>query len=296
MSQLAEYLVQSITPEQDDQEKWRDFKTELESGTDLETALHRVAVSENLEKKIILSTRDLILRSDIDVFSSILKNKINLPLGKLLQHFSRTAHQSIKVVTTNYDRLAEYAVDQALLNFNTGFSGEYQKTFKGFHRQSDEQVELLKVHGSLDWFLSDEVHVVSIPDRISEQTTLTPLMVTPGTRKYEHTHNDPFRSIIARADIAFENARSIFCVGYGFNDSHIHSKLNDKLRQGRVPILIATKTLSESALRFIRSATVSNVVGIEEFNTGTRIVYHDGEEVIEDLSFWSLDEIIKLVM
>lgn len=296
MSQLAIHLIQSITPDQEDNEKWNDFKAELESGIDLESALHKVSVSEKLEKQIILRTRDLILRRDIEVFTALLKNEIHLPLGKLLQHVGRTANQTLKVVTTNYDRMAEYAIDQALLKCNTGFSGEYQKSFTGFHRNPTDQVELLKVHGSLDWFLSDDVNVVSIPDIISEQTTLTPLMVTPGARKYEHTHNDPFRSTIARADIAFETASSILCVGYGFNDNHIHSKLNDKLRQGKAPILIATRTLSDSAMKFIKSARVANVIGIEEFNGGTKVVFHDGEEIIEDLSFWSLDELIKLVM
>ncbi len=297
MSQLATHLVQSITPDLEDHQEWNEFKSELESGTDLETALHRVTISERLEKKIINSTRELILRQDLEVFNSIVKKEINLPLGRLLQFFSRTAHQTIKVVTTNYDRLAEYAIEQAFLNFNTGFSGEYQKTFKGFNRRLIEPVELLKVHGSLDWFLLDGVNVVGIPDIISEdKIAMTPLMVTPGIRKYEHTHNDPFRSIIARADIAFETANSILCVGYGFNDRHIQPKLNDRLRQGRIPILIATKSLSESAMRFIKSATAPNVIGIEEFNSGTRIVYHDAEEIVEDLSFWSLEELIKLVM
>ena len=296
MSQLASHLIRSITPNQDDIQKWNDFKIQIESGVDLETALHNVSVSEGLENQVILNTRDLIRARDVEVFTSIIENEISLPLGRLLQHLSRTANQTIKVVTTNYDRLAEYAFDQALLKFNSGFSGGYRKTFKGFHQSFSEQIELLKVHGSLDWFLSEGISALSIPDSISERTNITPLMVTPGVRKYEHTHNDPFRSIIARADIAFENANSILCVGYGFNDSHIHSKLNDKLRQGRTPIVIATKSLTENALRFIKSSPASNVLGIEEFNNGTKIVYHDGEEIIEELSFWSLDELIKLVM
>ncbi|ANS73769.1 hypothetical protein AWM70_03600 [Paenibacillus yonginensis] len=125
---------------------------------------------------------------------------------------------------------------------------------------------------------------------------MVPLMVTPGIRKYEHTHNEPFRSIIARADSAFENANSILCVGYGFNDNHIQPKLIDKMRQGKTPILIATKKLSDSGMRFIKSATSSTVFGIEEFKSGTRIVFSDKEEIIEELSFWSLEELIKLVI
>lgn len=295
MSQLATHLLQNISPEEDEIEKWSDFKKEIDSGIDLETALHRVSLSEKLEKKIIISTRELILKRDIEVFNKIIRNEIYLPIGKLLQHFGRTANKEFKIVTTNYDRLAEYAVDQAQLNFNTGFSGKYHKTFTGFQRQTTEQIEILKVHGSLDWFQSN-ISAVSLPDNITEDNTLDPLMVTPGIRKYEHTHNDPFRSIISRADIAFETGSSILCVGYGFNDNHIHSKLINKMRQGRTPILIATKTLTDNARKFIKSAKFPNVIGIEEFNTGTRVVFPDGEEYIENLSFWSLDELIKLVL
>nr|WP_151208721.1 SIR2 family protein [Paenibacillus yonginensis] len=178
----------------------------------------------------------------------------------------------------------------------TVFFGEYQKTFRGLPSATYEKVELLKVHGSLDWFLTDDSGVICVPDNIMDSIEMVPLMVTPGIRKYEHTHNEPFRSIIARADSAFENANSILCVGYGFNDNHIQPKLIDKMRQGKTPILIATKKLSDSGMRFIKSATSSTVFGIEEFKSGTRIVFSDKEEIIEELSFWSLEELIKLVI
>lgn len=296
MPELANYLLETIIPEPPDEAKWKEFASAIEGGMDLENALQKVMISGPLEKDIIRKTRDLILRQDIDIFHRIITNQIILPLGSLLQFLSRTANQKISVVTTNYDRLVEYAIDQALLSYENGFYGEYQKTFRGLHTSVDEKIELLKVHGSLDWFLTEDNRVISLPDSISSSLELTPLIVTPGIRKYEHAYNEPFRSIISKADAAFESAKSILCIGYGFNDNHIHLKLNNKMRQGRTPILIATKKLTDNAIQFIQRAPSSNVFGIEEFNKGTRVVFSDHEVILEDYSFWSLDELIKLVM
>lgn len=296
MAQLAQHLVNSISPEPVHLSKWNELKRLLASGVDLETALHQVAIPEPLEKKIINSTRELILQQDMDAFHSVLSGDIRLPLGELLQYLRRTTHQTITVVTTNYDRLAEYAIEQAGLNLNMGFSGQYYRQFNRFQRQP-ASVELLKVHGSLDWFSNNDNVEISLPDMASHQdASLSPLMVTPGIRKYEHTHHDPFRTIITKADAAFDTANSILCVGYGFNDTHIQPKLINRLRQGRIPIVIAARSLTASAAKFIKSATASNVIGIEKYNQDTRIMHRDGEEIVENRSFWSFDELIKLVM
>ena len=296
MSELATYLLSNIVPDQADEAKWEEFVTAISNGMDLENALHRVMVSEQLEKEIIKKTRELIYEQDVAVFLKVISNQITLPLASLLQFLSRTANQKIRVVTTNYDRLAEYAIDQAFLCYNNGFYGAYQKTFRGFPISNSEKIELLKVHGSLDWFLTEDNRVISLPDSISSSLKLTPLIVTPGIRKYAHAHDEPFRSIITKADEAFECAKSILCIGYGFNDNHIHLKLINKMREGKIPILIATKKLTESAIKFIKQAPASNVLGIEEFNNGTRVVFNDHEVIFEDKSFWSFEELIKLVM
>lgn len=296
MSQLAAYLAANVAADPDDEARWEPFKAEIQSGTDLETAMLKIPVSRKLEQQIIRHTRELILGQDREVFHRIVRNDIRLPLGELLRYFHRTANQSIKIVTTNYDRLAEYAADQASLNVDNGFGGQYRKTFRGFRKMNVEAVELLKVHGSLDWFVSEDVGVVGIPDHLSAEAGMSPLMVAPGAGKYEHTHNEPFRSIISRADAAFEAAHSILCIGYGFNDNHIHPKLVEKMRQGRTPIMIVTKKLSPNAVHFIERAAASNVFGIEEHCEGTRIVFFDREEVVEGLSFWSFDDLIRLVM
>ncbi|GIQ69042.1 hypothetical protein DUZ99_07630 [Xylanibacillus composti] len=296
MPQLADHLVNHVVPDPKEQDRWLAFRTAIASGLDLENALHQVDLSSMLEQQVVQATRQLLLQQDISLMRRMQRGELALPLGVLLQFLSRTAKQKIKIVTTNYDRLAEYAADQVRLRLDNGYCGQYEKHFQGFSRFHAPQIELMKVHGSLDWFRSGDGAPVSLPDHAADACGMSPLMVTPGVRKYELTHQEPFRSMIAKADEAFANASAILCVGYGFHDNHIHLKLVERMRQGKTPILIATKRLSDSALQFIRSAPTSAVLGLEEYDQGTRIVYLNSEEIVEGASLWSLDALIQLVL
>ncbi|MFT9497743.1 SIR2 family protein, partial [Anaerosolibacter sp.] len=220
-------------------------------------------------------------------------------LSTLLKHLSRTANPEIKRVTTNYDRIAEYAIDHAYLEFSSGFSGYYKQYFSGFQnnkKRHSNNIELLKVHGSLDWFVDEDSNVVALPDAINEGFNLMPLMVTPGVRKYEHTHNEPFRSIITKSDETFEKASSVLCIGYGFNDIHIQPKLINKIRGGKIPILIIARTLTERALKFIRSSQDENIIGIEMYSDGSKIISSFDNDIIIDEEIWSLSGLLNLIL
>ncbi|MDD4803340.1 MAG: SIR2 family protein [Syntrophomonas sp.] len=299
MPELAQYLITHIAPAAEDVDKWNGFKVEIESGLDLESALLKVTISEMLEKEIVKKTRELIIQKDAEVLNSIIKNELNMPLSRLFQHLNRTANPHIRVITTNYDRIAEYAIDQAYLKHYSGFEGQYKKIFKGFsptQLSNGSIIEVLKVHGSLDWFILDDLSAISIPDTCNVMLDLNPLMVTPGLNKYKHTHDEPFRSIISRTDEIFQHSKSILCIGYGFNDNHIQPKLVAKMREGKTPILIITKNLSDKAKTFITSNTQSNILGIEEHNTGSKIICSTGEEIVITSRIWDLNNILNLAI
>ncbi len=264
MPQLARYLIENVSPSERDNKKWEVFKKLIMDGIDLENALLKVSIPDELEKEVVNKTRKLILKKDLDILVDLANKKITFPLSTLLNHLSRTANPDIKIVTTNYDRIAEYAIDNAYLEFSTGFFGYYKQYFNGFNNEKHKPniIELLKVHGSLDWFVDEDSNVISLPDSINNEFNLEPLMVTPGVRKYEHTHNEPFRSIITKSDEVFEHSNSILCIGYGFNDLHIQPKLINKIRGGKVPILIIARTLTKRATKFVKSSQDENVIGI----------------------------------
>lgn len=71
-----------------------------------------------------------------------------------------TDSQQAVVVTTNYDRLPDYAADGIEASSVTGFEGAYIKKLELPNssittkrvRARERVVEIWKVHGSLDWF------------------------------------------------------------------------------------------------------------------------------------------------
>jgi hypothetical protein len=299
MTELADYLIHNNNPSELEIDQWGKFKSELTKGTDLEQALHLVDLSTNLENEVVLKTRELISMKDIELRRQVAMNRINLPLSRLLIFLNGTTSPSIKLVTTNYDRLAEYAVDQASLIPYTGFEGQYIKRFKGKFKnlvKASNTVEVLKVHGSIDWYSSSDSQVMSLPDDFDVISGLTPVMVTPGKGKYQYTHHDPFRSLITRVDELFAGSKSILIIGFGFNDEHIQPKLVEKIRNTQTPILIISKKLTIKAREFIKSNQHAKILGIEEYKTGSKIVLPNNDDIDVGDSIWDLNELLKFVL
>lgn len=73
-----------------------------------------------------------------------------------------------------------------------------------------------------------------------------PEIVTPGNEKYKKTYQEPYRTIIQKADFVLENNNSYLCIGYGFNDEHIQTKLVNKCVYNNSTLLILTRTLTEA--------------------------------------------------
>lgn len=299
MQDLSKYLISSVVPEDSELEEWEKFKTELNEGVGLETALHNVNLNQRLEEEIIFNTRNLILEKDIEIRKAITMNNYNLPLSNLVDFLNTAASPNIKIVTTNYDRIAEYAVDKANLRQYTGFEGNYIRRFDTKKKkmfQMSKVVEILKVHGSVDWYKSSDTEIISLPDEFKDNDKFKPVMVTPGRGKYQHTHDEPFRSLITRVDEIFDEAKSILIIGFGFNDGHIQPKLVNKMRDSKTPILIIAKSLTPQAIEFIKSNENGKVYGIEDYETGARIISPKESIINVNKKIWDLKELIKLIL
>lgn len=298
MWQLAKYLQENICPYEDEVQSWTEFTKLLNKDIDLESALHQVSLSERLETEIVRKTKELILSKDVEIRKKIVLDEVDMSLGKLIRYFSSTANPKIKIVTTNYDRLIEYAVNKVGVEFSLGFSGTYIQRFNGTidTRKLSNKVEILKVHGSLDWYSNAHGEIFVLPDDFKEIDELTPVMVTPGKSKYLRTHNDPFRTVISRVDNIFVEASSILIIGFGFNDEHIQPKLMQKMRSSQTPIIIISKTLTDKAQEFIKTNHDSKIIGIEECGGGSKLVFPDKEDLIIEPSIWGLDEFMRLII
>jgi len=300
---LANYLVAYTdtsglsTPEL---EVWKKFCHLMNDGVDLESALHLVAASEELTSRIVKATWTLINSEDTDIFQKSLQNNAMFPLSALLEHMFRSSVKMINIVTTNYDRLAEYACDQGRIHHYTGFT-------HGFLRQlatpteitSTRRANIWKVHGSLDWFQSPLADTVALSNIHAIPYNYQPQIVTPGTQKYQKTHLEPFRSIINNADLAINKAGSYLCIGYGFNDEHIQPKLVAKCLRHRTPITIITHSLSDSAKKLILDGKAQNYLAIERGETDENSIVYSSQgkgPLTVEKNIWSLKGYLSLIM
>ena len=243
MSELQAALVANIhTSTSEEEIAWKAVQDALNAGDHLEKALTNTMLPASLVIKIIQATWSCINLKDRDVYLRALAGTETFPVSKLFQRLFHSSNTFINVVTTNYDRIAEYASDTAGLIYSTGFVPGYIQTREGtdrvtFHRgaKAARTVRIWKVHGSLDWFERKDGTTVSAPLFETPPPSLIPLIVSPGVSKFQRTHDEPFRSAIHGADRALEHAEGYVCVGFGFRDTHIEPKLVERCRRDQRP-------------------------------------------------------------
>ncbi|BGE60952.1 SIR2 family protein [Pseudomonas aeruginosa] len=281
-------------------EVWKKFCQILSNGVDLESALHQVTATEELTSRVVKATWALIEYEDIEIFQKSLQDNEIFPLSRLLEHMFKSSLKMLNIVTTNYDRLAEYACDQGRIHHYTGFThGFFRQLAPPTEITSARRANIWKVHGSLDWFQSPLEDTVALSNNQGIPDNYQPQIVTPGTQKYQKTHLEPFRSIINNADQAINEAGSYLCIGYGFNDEHIQPKLMVKCVRQKTPITIITYTLSESAKNLILDGKAQNYLAIERGETdGQSIVYSslDKSPLTVEKNIWSLEGYLSLIM
>lgn len=302
MGELALHLISSINTDDldgNDNDVWAQFVMELESGSDLELALHRIQLTESLSQLVVKQTWELINPKDCDVFQRSLVDRNLFPLSVLIRGLFDSTHRTLEVITTNYDRLVEYATEYAGFIHYTGFTYGYTRRMEypqAFH--PGRVVNIWKVHGSLDWYKRNDGEVIGLANLPDFNDGLEPVIVTPGIEKYRQTHLEPYRSIIQGADQAMSGANAYLCIGYGFNDQHIQEKLINRCTRDGVPILVLARTLTSAARDFLLSGRCDDYLAFEQDGGGVRVYssLSDKPFTISDKQYWSLESFLDLIM
>lgn len=303
---LGNYIKTSVSfTDSKDQSQFTEFITEFDKTGDLETTLTKLQLRENILSEIVNKTWELVNKADLEAYEYFINNSNVFPLSKLLEHFLDTAGKKVSIITTNYDRLAEYASSLAKAVICTGYSqnpiGHFSSSIQSNNLASlrgyNGQVNIWKVHGSLDWFRSKEGENIQLPIRQNIPQNYSPLIVTPGLSKYSETHNEPYRTIFTQADSEIEQANGFLCIGYGFNDIHVQPKLITQIKNNK-PIIVITKELTPKTKQSIIDNNCKNYMLIEEANSKDTKIYSSkfGEVIIEDASYWELGEYLKLII
>ena len=307
MFSLGEHLKNSILfSNKEDQEQFESFKLVFEKSGDLESTLLGMNLRPNVLNEIVCKTWELINYQDLLAYEQILQKTIELPLSSLIKHLLATSKKKISIVTTNYDRIAEYASSIANAFICNGFTQNFHGCFSNSIHKNDfsklkgyaGQVNIWKVHGSLDWFKSTSEECLHFPLRQNIPVDFIPSIVTPGLAKYLHSHLEPYRTIFTEADAEIEQANSYLCIGYGFNDLHVHPKLISQIKNGK-PIIVITKELTDNTKKAIVGGDCKQYILLEQLNSNDTRIYSSlfsGEEIISNENYWTLNEYLKLII
>lgn len=293
MTELGEYLISKLTPIYETNPSWKQFQKNIEDGQDLETALTDIVLPPEIIDDIRRETWELVSSRDIELYYSVIFKRKQISLAKLLKKFYQTHPQCVNIITTNYDRVIEYACDDVQIPVNNGFTGHYIKHYTGrFIRKNT--INLVKVHGSLDFFKDAHDVSLSLPVQKSIPEGLSPEIITPGISKYRAVLKGTARQLLNECDALISQSSSYLCIGYGFNDEQIQENMISNIRGGK-PIVVVTRTVSEKAANLLANNS-SNYVSIQqgkepntsEFCINKKIVVVDG-------TYWTVDGLLQII-
>lgn len=311
MGELADYLCDHIGPglTPDDLSLWNKIVPSIKYNG-LEAALLEQAPTATLELVIAAETGAMISARERQVFADVFAGNKKLRLSRLIKHILKP-QSGIPIVTTNYDRLVEVAVEEAGIGADTMFIGRFAGTLNekesrlSFCRQVtlkkrnnvcyryQARALVFKPHGSLDWYLRDGKPVCYAGDI----SNIPRLIITPGHNKFRNGYESPFDHHRSRANEAIDRASRFLIIGYGFNDDHLETHLSPAIRGGK-PTLMLTYELSPAAVTLAMSCT--NVVALDHSNQGgrdgTRVIIGKVQLFYPDLMIWDLHSFVTEVL
>lgn len=309
MGELAAHLDATVTAglAAADVDRWNAISPLLQS-MGLEAALLEVPPTPGLEVAIVACTAELIAMRERQIVTEVFSRTRTLRFTRLVMQLLKP-HTGLPIVTTNYDRLVEVAVEEASLGVDTLFVGHFagelneqesrlsfcrEVTLKGGRAQYRyrPRAHVFKPHGSLDWYHRD-----GKPVRYSGDLDLPRLIITPGLNKFRNGYESPFDRHRERANSAIDRASRFLVIGYGFNDDHLETHLTPRIRSG-VPTILLTYRLSDNAMTLINDC--HNVIAIQHAEqggaSGSSVVIAGVATFFPDLDLWDLGSFVAEVL
>lgn len=261
--------------------------------TDLEAELGKDKYEAYLPqiRKVI---RDVVSMADIKAKEQLLQNTEDFDGIKRLTNFCHNPHPKVmNVISTNYDRILEYVWGYYGLRYTDGFAQRELSVFDENMFLDKDNINLMKVHGSLDWFdVDNEVR------KLSSDFGYEPVIIPPGKNKYRTTHNSPYRELMQKSDDAIKKALSFLVVGFGFNDEHITPLVSKKTKTGTPVVVVTMKVTPTTEKQLANAKRVVYVEADTDINKSRVRIIEDGNTIsdtIEDGQFWMLNKFIDIL-
>lgn len=167
----------------------------------------------------------------------------------LFNHTSAGIYERRKaanIFTTNYDTLLEDALALNRVPYWDGFSGgavAYRTLSYGDSIPSSGfRANLLKIHGSIDWYLCDKGYVWRVRDADQYPKKENRVLIYPQATKYVATQQDPFSTQfdLFRKTLNSTNSNVLAVCGYSFGDDHINNEIEFALsKEKNKTVLVA---------------------------------------------------------
>ncbi|MBP5229223.1 MAG: SIR2 family protein [Bacteroidales bacterium] len=217
------------------------------SDNNIEDFLSIVVIYEKLNGEITVDGESLRgkLQQKISDVCTLKLDASNMHHADFLRKLTarKPSDPRVQLYTTNYDTLFEQAAMQAGLTVIDGFSFSNPRKFNGVNFDYDivyrersrikpdesfipNVFQLLKVHGSIDWWKSADGNIYQKDD------VQSPCIIYPASDKYESSYEQPYIELIAHFQQTLRKEGTLLIViGFGFKDKHLQSIIKEAVNQ-----------------------------------------------------------------
>jgi len=189
-----------------------------------------------------------VIRDNFDLiadFQNEIKNKLQawvIPKNyrkasyfKYLKRFRDDLTFPLRIFTLNYDKCIEENSNRRGFEFTIERGFEEEETnrvwnYKRFDEvtpDTETDIYLYKLHGSIDWERDEETKIVSCIDG----TPSKPDLIFGTQNKLQFA--DPYLYLFSAFRYHTLQAKLIICVGYSFSDEHINGLISQALKQDK---------------------------------------------------------------
>jgi hypothetical protein len=170
--------------------------------------------------------------------------------------------ESVDLVNLNHDRVLEQVLSCNLVSFCDGF-GELVGAVRLWEpdRLEGARVRLIKLHGSIDWFLLPNKKIGIVGSHEAGLTTpiiTRPLLLVGTFNKMTEYTTGIFADLHCHFHRCLHQTHFLVCCGYGFGDKGINRKLSEWINADRQKRLILVHAKPGEALDGGRPAIANN--------------------------------------
>ena len=176
---------------------------------------------------------------------SVLSNQrlptVDTPYHHVADWISMTPRtRPVELFTTNYDLLAEQALEERRVPFFDGFIGSRRPFFDAYSLEEDKLpsrwARLWKLHGSINW-MTEASGIVS---KTHEEQNENPSLIHPSHLKYDESRRMPYIAMVDRLRSFLKQPGVVLCTcGFSFRDQHLNDTIMQCLQGNPTAVVFA---------------------------------------------------------